>query len=125
MTDYLNTTQAAAIAGVQADHIGWMIRRRGLPATRVGRQWAIRRADLEAFMESYPAQREAVQAAGRSTWNNTPAITPKPAPVVEKPAPAPVPRPTSPRPMDICAGCGRRCVVIGRVCFDCLTDGRR
>lgn len=30
-----------------------------------------------------------------------------------------------PQPPDICAGCGERHVLIGRVCFMCLTDGRR
>lgn len=48
----LSTTEAAALLGVSPDTVQRMCDRGELKAYRVGRQWRIRREDLDAYLAS-------------------------------------------------------------------------
>mgnify|MGYP000918293849 CR=1 FL=1 len=47
--DDLTIQQAAQELGVTTEAVFYLVKRGRLPAHRFGRQWAIRRADLETF----------------------------------------------------------------------------
>ncbi|MGI8913022.1 MAG: helix-turn-helix domain-containing protein [Chloroflexota bacterium] len=45
----MSAAEAARLLGLSATRIGYYITSRRLPAERVGRQWIIRRSDVENF----------------------------------------------------------------------------
>jgi excisionase family DNA binding protein len=51
---YLTVKQAVGISGLGSSTIRLYIRKRQLPAQKVGRRVLIKRTDLEAFLESNP-----------------------------------------------------------------------
>ena len=57
MTDLLTTTQAADIAGVRRDTISKAIQRGALPAERILGRWAIKPADLDAWLKDASAHK--------------------------------------------------------------------
>jgi excisionase family DNA binding protein len=123
MTDMLTTVEAGQIAGVDDGTIGFWIRNYGLPAERVGRAWTIRRCDLDEFLEHHAERVAARLREGRHTWSEMrifPSDPPRPA--------APLPSHSAPvnaTRQAVCSKCGRRCVLIGKVCYDCLIGRTR
>ena len=49
MSDLLDTQEVAALLGVSRERVLQFIRAERLTATKVGQQWVIKRAELEAF----------------------------------------------------------------------------
>jgi excisionase family DNA binding protein len=52
MAEFLTTTQAAALVGVKVRAIQAAISSGRLPAVKMGRDWMMSRADVEAFAAS-------------------------------------------------------------------------
>lgn len=54
--EYLTTGEAARLLGVTARRVQTLINAGRLPATKVGRDWLIARADLDAVRERKPGR---------------------------------------------------------------------
>lgn len=122
MTDILTTIQAGEIAGVNGATVNKWILDGALPATRTGRVWAIARADLEAYLPTHAARIAGIMAEGRRTWEQNKPILPSSPPPATKLPPHSLPavaETKADRRKAICAECGRECVLVGVVCFDC------
>ena len=46
---YLSTTQCARILGLSRSRVRYLIIRKQLPATKLGRDWIVKEQDLEKF----------------------------------------------------------------------------
>ena len=51
---YITTTEAAARAGRTKDHISMLCRKKILRAVRVGRDWLVEQASLDAYIDTDP-----------------------------------------------------------------------
>ena len=49
--NYLTTTKCAELMGVSDSWVRYLIIRKQLPATKIGRDWIVKEQDLEKFRE--------------------------------------------------------------------------
>ena len=74
--DFLSTPEAGAELGIGVTRINVLIKEGRLPATRIGKVWAIRRADLELVRDRPPGRRPGPQkepSGGKTTNKKRPA----------------------------------------------------
>jgi excisionase family DNA binding protein len=53
MEDFISTKEAAKLADLSKEHIGWLLRHGKIEGRKIGRDWVVSRASVEAYARQW------------------------------------------------------------------------